>query len=85
MNIIAAFLAENLDEKIYMKQSKEFRQGIEEEDLVCLLQKSLYDLKQTSRVWNQRIRRFLLSKEYQQMHSNHYVYIHPVTKVIIAI
>ena len=56
MNVIAAFLAGDLNEKIYMKQSKEFKQGIEKEDLVCLLRKSLYDLKQISRVWNQRIR-----------------------------
>ena len=84
MNVIAAFLAGDLDEEIYMKQSEGFKQGIEEEDLVCLLRKSLYDLKQASRVWNQRIRRFLLSKGYQQTHSDHCVYIHPVIKVIIA-
>ena len=83
MNVIAAFLAEDLNEEIYMKQPEGFRQGIEEEDLVCLLRKSLYDLKQASRVWNQRIRRFLLSKGYQQTHSDHYVYLHPITKVII--
>ena len=84
MDVIAAFLAGDLDEEIYMEQSEEFRQGTEEEDLVCRLRKSLYDLKQISRIWNQRIRWFLLSKGYQQTHSDHCIYIHPITEVIIA-
>jgi Reverse transcriptase (RNA-dependent DNA polymerase) len=59
MDVVTAFLAGELDEDIYMEQPEGFRVGTEEEDLVCLLRKSLYELKQASRVWNRRIWRFL--------------------------
>ena len=50
MNVIAVFLAGDLNEEMYMKQLKEFRQEIEEKDLIYLFRKSIYDLKQISRV-----------------------------------
>ena len=45
-NVVAAFLAGDLEEEIYMKQPEGFKQGNEVEDLVCLLQRGLYGLKQ---------------------------------------
>ena len=47
MNVITTFLAENIDEEIYMKQSEEFE---EKENLVCKFRKNLYDLKQSSHI-----------------------------------
>ena len=44
MNIITIFLGENLEEEIFMEQSIEF--VIENENMICLLNKSLYELKQ---------------------------------------
>ena len=52
MDVVMAFLAGDLEEEIYMEQSKGFKAGTEDEDLVCQLRKSLYELKQALRVWN---------------------------------
>src|SRR5437773_11370663 len=71
MNVITAFLTRDIDEKIYMNQSKGFEQ---EEDLVCKLKKSLYDLKQSSRIWNQKIRGFLESIGFKRTSADHCVY-----------
>jgi len=46
MDVKIAFLHGSLDEKIYMKQHDGFIE-IGQEDNVCLLQRSLYDLKQS--------------------------------------
>ena len=50
MNLIIAFLYEFLDEKMYVRQSTRMK---DETNKVCLLKKTLYDLKQFSRVWYQ--------------------------------
>jgi Reverse transcriptase (RNA-dependent DNA polymerase) len=49
MDIVLVFLAGDIDEEVYTKQSEGFEQG---KDLVCLLNKALYGLKQAPRVWN---------------------------------
>src|SRR5436190_1085935 len=85
MDVVAAFLAGDLDVEIYIEQPKGFKKGTEDDDLVCLLGKGLYGLKQSAWVWNSKIRRMLLCNGYRQTHSDHCVYVRPVTKVIIAI
>ena len=52
MDVITAFLVGEIDEEIYMDQPE----GFQQKDLVCRLRKSLYGLKQASRIWNQKIR-----------------------------
>ena len=47
MNVKIVFLYENIEEKIYVELSHEYF----DEDRVCRLRKTLYDLKQSSRVW----------------------------------
>ena len=47
MNVIIVFLYENVEEKIYVKLSIEYKQSIK----ICRLQKVLYNLKQSSRMW----------------------------------
>ena len=55
MDVVSAFLQGNLEkEHIYMEQPEGF--GIDER--VCRLKKSLYGLKQASRVWNRKLRKF---------------------------
>jgi hypothetical protein len=81
MDVVTAFLAGEMDEEIYMEQPEGFEAG---EDQVCLLMKSLYELKQAARVWNQKIRGYLLSIGFSQLHSDHCVYINKDTGVIIA-
>ncbi len=49
MNIIIAFLKAHLKEKIWMQQSLRFEQKeLNEIFLICYLNKTLYELKQTS-------------------------------------
>nr|GEU94998.1 hypothetical protein [Tanacetum cinerariifolium] len=48
LDVRTAFLHENLEEEIYMLQPKDFKQK-GKENLVCKLNKSLYDLKQVPR------------------------------------
>ena len=50
MNVVTAFLTEDLDEEIYMKQSEGFEVEDGDEDLICLFEKSLYELKQAARL-----------------------------------
>jgi len=50
MGIKTTFLHDELEEKIYMKQPKDYIQE-GKENIVCLLNKSLYELKQSLRQW----------------------------------
>src|SRR5579859_4533286 len=84
MDIVTAFLAEDLEEEIYMEQPEGFKVGAKEEDLVCRLRKSPYGLKQAPRVWNQKIRSFLKSIGFDQTYSDPCVYINRDTDIIIA-
>ena len=51
MDVVAAFLAEDIDGDIYMEQPEGFIRGIASE-IVCKLGRSLYGLKQAARIWN---------------------------------
>ena len=53
MDVKNAFLNGNLEEKIYMMQSKGFI-AKNQEHMVCKLKRSIYGLKQASRSWNIR-------------------------------
>lgn len=60
-----AFLNGNLKEVIYMRQPPGFEENLEN-NLVCLLKKSLYGLKQAAKSWNDAIHDLLLSLNFQQ-------------------
>ncbi|KAH9762947.1 hypothetical protein KPL70_001004 [Citrus sinensis] len=63
MDVKTAFLHGNLEEEILMDQPEGF---IEEgtEDMVCLLKRSLYGLKQSPRQWYLRFDEFMISHGY---------------------
>jgi transposase InsO family protein len=82
MDVVTAFLAAPLQEEIYMEQPEGFEIG---KDMVCRLLRSLYGLKQSARVWNQRIREFLKSIGFQQTYSDPCVFVNPQTGIILAI
>ncbi len=58
LDIKTAFLYGELDEEIYLKQPEGYVEAGKEEH-VCRLHKSLYGLKQASRVWNRHFDTFL--------------------------
>ena len=60
MDVKTTFLHGNLEEKILMSQPEGFKaKGYE--DYVCLLHKSLYGLKQFSKLWYMRFDQYMIS------------------------
>lgn len=58
MDVKTAFLHEELEEQIYMKQPEGFvKRGTEQ---ACLLKRSLYGLKQSPRMWYKRFNEYML-------------------------
>jgi len=55
MDAVTAFLQGELKHEIYMLQPE----GFQQDQRVCRLRKSLYRLKQASRVWNAKLDRSL--------------------------
>lgn len=67
MDVTAAFLNGDVQEEIYMIQPP----GMEDNSgRVCKLNKAIYGLKQASRVWYQRLSRYLFSNQYRQISSD---------------
>jgi len=59
MDVKTTFLHGKLDETIYMKQPTSFvKKG--DEHKVCLLNRSLYDLKQSPRMWYRRFDDYMI-------------------------
>ncbi|KAH9769617.1 hypothetical protein KPL71_012080 [Citrus sinensis] len=73
MDVKTAFLHGNLEEEILMAQPEGF---VEEgtEDMVCLLKKSLYGLKQSPRQWYLRFDEFMLSHDFNRSEYDNCVY-----------
>lgn len=84
-DVKTAFLNGTLDMEVYMK----IPEGIEAEegDLVCRLNKSLYGLRQSSRVWNIEFTQFLTKFEMKQSAADNCVFIGYINghKVILAL
>ncbi|KAG7532846.1 Zinc finger CCHC-type superfamily [Arabidopsis thaliana x Arabidopsis arenosa] len=74
MDVKTAFLHGYLDETIYMEQPEGY---VDERypDRVCLLQRSLYGLKQSPRQWNTRFNDFMESHKYERSLYDSCVYI----------
>jgi transposase InsO family protein len=65
MDVKIAFLHGELEETIYMEQPLGFEVH-EGKDMVCLLKKSLYGLKQSPRQWYKRFDSYMLKQGYQR-------------------
>lgn len=68
-----AFLNGKIKEKIYMKQPPEYEQE-EKLDLVCLLKKSIYGLKQAARLWSEVIHEALVNNGFIQSNADPCMY-----------
>ena len=62
MDVKTAYLNANIDCNIYLQQPKGFEQG---ENKVCHLNKSIYGLKQSGKLWNKLIHAFLTDNSFQ--------------------
>jgi hypothetical protein len=78
VDIKTAFLNGDLYKEIYMEQHEGFTQG---EHLVCKLHKSLYELKQSPRPWNQKLDAFLKCIEFVRSDVDFSVYVAQVGDV----
>ena len=77
MDVTTAFLNGNLDCEIYMEQPEGFIDP-DHPDYVCLLDKSLYGLKQSSRCWNNTLDGYLKANDYRQSPADECIYIKTV-------
>lgn len=71
LDAVTAFLNGDLEEQIFMVQPEGFDDG---SGRVCSLKKSLYGLKQSSRVWNKRLNEVLLKFGLQRSEVDQCVY-----------
>jgi hypothetical protein len=55
MDIVTAFLINVLHEEIFMEQLEGFIDNEQDIDIIYELEKSLYGLKQSARLWNQKL------------------------------
>lgn len=84
MDVRSAFLNGNLEETIYMSQPEGFEvEG--KEDMVCLLKKSLYGLKQAGRQWNLKADRFMRKLGFTPLDADYCVYIYRKDKALVIV
>ena len=88
MDVKNAYLHSDIDYDIHVQQPEGFRKydknGVE---LVLKLNKSLYGLKQSGKMWNDLLNDFLCSIDFQQSQSDHCVYtknVNDIKTVIIV-
>lgn len=72
MDVKCAFLNGLLNEEIYMQQPDGFQKGTSK---VCKLNRSLYGLKQASRMWNERFNEFIVKLGFKRCLSDQCLYI----------
>ena len=82
MDVKTAFLNEDLNEIIYMQQQKGFIHK-QTHNLICLLNKSIYGLKQSPKMWNESISSFLLKLRFIKSIKDNGVYILQKKKIFV--
>lgn len=73
LDVKTAFLNGTLEEEIYMEQPESYE--VKGKDMVCLLKKPLYGLKQALRQWNKRFDSFMKQQGFRQSPYDQCVYI----------
>ena len=88
MNIVSAYLADELKDKIYMKISEGLSYTENENKSnrkTCQLIKSLYSLKQSEKVWNNTFQITLKSLEFMKLSEDNSVFLNWISEVIITL
>lgn len=81
MDAVSAFLQGEIDRDIYMEQPEEYKRGSQ----VCMLHKSIYGLKQASRLWNLKLNSVLHELGMTQSKTDPCVYYNAKKNTFIAI
>lgn len=75
MDMKAAYLLAPIDHGIYVDQPEGLQMKQKNSaQLVCKLNKSIYDLKQSGRNWNLMVHEFLIENEFEQSQADHCIY-----------
>ncbi len=82
MDVISAFLYGFLDEEIYIMQPNMFEDGT---NRVYFLKKTLYGLKQASRVWYQTLLGFLRKLDFYKTDADHGLLVSADKTMFIAV
>jgi len=85
MDVKTAFLNGELDEEIYMSLPEGLEVPAGFSTPVCKLNRTLYGLKQSSRMWNKKIDEYLLSQGFQRLDTDHSIYIRRTKDSLIII
>ena len=85
VDISHAFLNGEIDTEVYMRQPEGFKQG--GPDKVCRLNKSLYGLKQSPRLWSEKLTSVLEQLGFKRLESDPcvYLYVRGNIKVIVPV
>ena len=84
MDVTSAFLNEDLEEEVYMKQPEGFTDR-GQEHLVCRLKRSIYGLKQSPRCWNLTLDTQLKKMGFVQSTSDPCIYTSSKDRLILAV
>jgi hypothetical protein len=82
MNVKTTFLYDKILEDVYVVQLTSFEQNINQ---VCKLNKALYDLKQSSRVWFETLIKFLFSLSYVSLNVEFNVFMKDDIMIVIYV
>ncbi|CAL1388981.1 unnamed protein product [Linum trigynum] len=85
MDVSNAFLNGDLEEVVYMELPEGLREKPEYKGKVCKLKKSLYGLKQASRMWYAKLTESLLAKGFKQSKSDYSIFLTEITGNLVVV
>ena len=87
VDISQAFINSDIDTEVYMEQPEGFKEGVTKGQgrIVCKLNKSLYGLKQSPRLWSEKLGEALHSMGFKKIYSDPSLYIYDDGNVRIIV
>ena len=82
VDIVEAYLNGELKEQIYMKQIPGYEDGT---DSVLLLQRTLYGLQQSGRIWSEKLNKAFIQLGFTRLFSDQCVYIRHIRNNVVII
>jgi hypothetical protein len=82
MNVKTTFLYDKILEDVYVVQLTSFEQNVNQ---ICKLNKTLYDLKQSSRIWFETLIKYLFSLDYVSLNVEFNVFMKNDIMIVIYV